>query len=239
MPRLAARGALRGTVGDGLFPRHRCAGGFRSRATGDSARAAPAGAVPRPRRGGQRRPWLGRHARSLRVEPGCARGDPRGDRGGLACVRRHQPVGRGARALRRGGGGGAARVDGGRGATRRRHDRRHPLLPVPRGCRRARLSPRQRLAQARARHAAGSDARMGTGPGAVRDDRRPAERHGGGGSGRDRGAAIRGWRSGGVGAGHSGFRGSARRHRSDRHARGLSRPSPCGRGLARQVLRTK
>ena len=53
-------------------------------------------------------------------------------------------------------------LDDRRGPARRRHDRRYPLLPVPSGCGRAGLSPRQRLAQARARHAAGPDARLGT-----------------------------------------------------------------------------
>ena len=72
----------------------------------------------------------------------------------------------------------------------RRNDRRYPILSVPSGCRRACLSARQRLAQARARHAAGPDAGLGTRSGALRADRRSGDRHGGGGGGRHRGNSL-------------------------------------------------
>ena len=52
------------------------------------------------------------------------------------------------------------------------HDRRYSLLPVPSGCGGSGVSARQRLAQAGAWHAAGSDARVGTRCGAVCAGRR-------------------------------------------------------------------
>ena len=57
------------------------------------------------------------------------------------------------------------------------------------------VSPRQRLAQAGAGHAAGPDPRLGDRPGACGHDRRYRERHAGGGGGRGAGGAVPGRRS--------------------------------------------
>ncbi len=64
-----------------------------------AAPAAPPGAVPGPRRRAERGSRPCRHARPLGLDSGRSARDPAGNRGRLARLRRHQPVGRGAWAL--------------------------------------------------------------------------------------------------------------------------------------------
>ncbi len=100
LPTLAAAGALHGTLASGYFRDIGVPADFALAQAEIPRAAAPARAVPRSRRRAQRRSRLCRHARPLRLDGRGPRCHPSGDRGRLARLHRHQPVGRRARLLR-------------------------------------------------------------------------------------------------------------------------------------------
>ena len=97
---LAARGALRGTVGDGYFRDIGIPEDY-ARAQQEIPRVLHRRALFLDRDGvvNVDHGYVGTRDR-FEWMPGALRGDPGGDRCRLARVRRHQPVGRGPRSLR-------------------------------------------------------------------------------------------------------------------------------------------